>query len=388
MKILKTLFAFLLFGVMSTSLFAQNPYLVKDIYPGAVESRPVGGTGLNGIFYFSSDNGVFGREMWRSDGTDAGTYIVKDIHPNNPTGWGVQMVYNVNNLLYFSGNDGKNGQEPWKSNGTANGTTMIKNIAPSSGSSQPNHWTLSGNIIYFNPCPLNQDWQIWKTDGTSAGTVLIKNINKKGNDAASYFHDVNGTLFFWADNGSTGIELWKSNGTTSGTVMVKEIRPGISSSYPSGFPRPSYYTPVTFDWTKELAVGSIYYFTADDGSNGAELWKSDGTSGGTVMVANINSLAGSYPHWLTQMGNYLYFSANDGTSGYELWSLNLSNGTVSLVSDLNAQSGSYPMQLTVVNDLLYFSADDGVNGRELWRYDAVNPPVAVTIQHISEWQTY
>jgi len=70
-----------------------------------------------------------------------------------------------------------------------------------------------------------------------------------------------------------GDELWKSDGTSGGTVMVKDIYPG--DKYDDGFPE------------NLTNVNGTLYFTAYDGVNGEELWKSNGTDTGTVMVKDI-----------------------------------------------------------------------------------------------------
>ncbi|MCA9098521.1 MAG: hypothetical protein KDA36_09050, partial [Planctomycetaceae bacterium] len=72
-------------------------------------------------------------------------------------------------------------------------------------------------------------------------------------------------LYFVHDDGVNGAELWKSDGTLGNTALIADIRPGAESSR---IEKLTYFD------------GAIY-FTADDGIHGTELWKSDGTVGGT-----------------------------------------------------------------------------------------------------------
>ena len=163
-----------------------------------------------------------------------------------------------------------------------------------------------------------------------------------------YLTAVGNTLFFVANDGSNGIELWKTDGTT--TTRVADINPGAFSS------NPKYLT----------AVGNTLFFVANDGSNGTELWKTDGTT--TTSVADINPGAfSSNPKYLTAVGNTLFFSAKGGSSGTELWKTD--GTTTTLVADIRpGSSSSNPASLTVVGATLYFVAIDS-NGYELWKAD-------------------
>src|SRR5439155_13958521 len=168
-----------------------------------------------------------------------------------------------------------------------------------------------------------------------------------------------------ANDGATGIELWKTDGTANGTSLVKDINPGAGNSFPGagGTPFPSEFAFFNGAW----------FFSADDGT-GPTLWKSDGTQAGTMRV----TAALSSPRELTVLGNALYFSADDGLNGRELWKTDVNGSTVQVkdiapgtvsIGGIQVPRSSSPTGLTVFNNTLYFSADDGMSGIELWKSD-------------------
>src|SRR5712692_5540242 len=123
--------------IAATAYAAGTPQLVKNINPDpAGDSNPYGLTDVAGTLYFQANDGTHGYELWRSDGTKAGTTLVKDINPagdSNPYG-----LTDVAGTLYFEADDGTHGFELWRSDGTRAGTTQVKDINPG-GSSSPNY---------------------------------------------------------------------------------------------------------------------------------------------------------------------------------------------------------------------------------------------------------
>ena len=383
--------------------------LVKNI-AALGSSSPRDLTDVDGTLFFSADDGVHGRELWKSDGTEDGTVMVKDINPL--IGSDPRHLTNVNGTLFFSaGAEAYLGDilihELWKSDGTKDGTVMVRDLN-AGNPGNPQSLTNVNGTLFFSAYDYG-DNELWKSDGTEAGTVMVKDINPQAGFSSfpGFLTNFNGTLYFAANDGANGRELWKSNGTAAGTIMVKDID---IRGYPLGSSSPQRLTP----------IGNFLFFTADDGEHGRELWKCNGTEAGTVMVEDIWGLeSGSEPKGMTRLDLIVAFSADDGLAGRELWGSRLgldaypikdirtlpgnaqlssdpefftalgsnvffaataadgtarelwkSDGTEAgtvIVKNINPLADSSPSNLTIVNGRLYFAADDGANGRELWR---------------------
>ena len=205
-----------------------GPFPVRNINTSGA-STPTDLVTMGGFTYFVADNGANGMELWRSDGTQAGTTLVKDICGGACNSWPYQLTVVPlagGERLFFAADNGVDGYELWKSDGTTAGTVMVKNIS-GTGSAEVDLLTVVGNELFFRVKDEVAGRELWKSDGTAAGTVMVKDIfTGNGNSTPSDLVAMGGTLFFSALDNPLGRELWKSNGTAAGTVAVKDINPG------------------------------------------------------------------------------------------------------------------------------------------------------------------
>jgi ELWxxDGT repeat protein len=359
---------------------AAGTTMVKDINPGNAEdppepdsSDPENLTVVGGTVYFAASDGVTGQELWRTDGTAAGTMLVEDINPGedeepgDPDSSQIDQMAGVNGTLFFQATDDTNGPELWKSDGTEPGTQILNGpdgINPTAGAgSSPYGMTAVGTTLFFGANDGSTGTELWKSESPHTSAVPAANINPAtASSNPVFFTDYNGTLLFRATDGATGIELWKSNGGPlgAGTELVEDIN---QNPTPSADSNPSELT----------VVGSTLYLQANDGSTGAELWKSDGTAPGTDRVADIiTGTTGSTPQLLSDVGGTLFFRAADSTAGLEPWKSNggaLGGGTDRIADVRPGFTGSEPGTFGGFADVAgtaFFDANDGVNGQELW----------------------
>jgi ELWxxDGT repeat protein len=337
--------------------------MVKDIGNSSWGSTPLELIDFNGMLFFRGYDGMHGRELWRSDGTEEGTVMVKDIAPGVKIDSHIRELVKVNDTLFFiaDASDGK-GISLWKSNGTQEGTVMVKDIDSDGGTASkyltapPKYLTAVGNTLYFNASDGGKWWyELYKSDGTEAGTVRVPTGSYEMPNPEN-LTNVNGELYFTLYGGG---ELWKSAGNEISTEMVKYLVFSTDNSTYAGSEFSEKYKPEPEPY---VAVDSYYYFVANDGIHGYELWKSDGTKKGTVMVKDIDP-TGSHegPRYLTEMNGTLYFSANAG--GYGLWR---SDGTEDGTLEIKHVEAS---DLINIDGVLYFSGTCTGDKYGLWRSD-------------------
>ncbi|MCW8966053.1 MAG: hypothetical protein OQK82_05115 [Candidatus Pacearchaeota archaeon] len=295
-------------------------------------------------YYFVGTTVASGTELWKSDGTDAGTVLVKEINTHGHSY--ASKFTEVGADVYFSADDGIHGQELWKRD--VNGETLVKDINPQ-GNSNINYLTDNNGALYFTAYD-GTSYGLWVSDGTAEGTSLVH----AASGIANLTSMSDGTLYFTLSN-----QLWK---TTDG-VTASQVNTINAFSNPS----------------RLTAVGSQLYFMAYQAATGYELWSSDGTDAGTDILIDIiagssSGLNASYAR-LFSMNSKLYFTANDGT-GDQFWeSDGTGAGTVKWLDAVLAPLGVYissPMVQT--SSSIYFNF---TNGR-LWKFDGTTASEVTT----------
>ncbi len=339
-----------------------NTTMLTTLFTNTGYERGLSMTAFNENLYFSIKTSATGHEIWRSDGTVAGTEILADINPGSGNAInsrsGVYFIH-YNDLLYFKADDGARGEELWQTDGTTEGTKIVKDINPITGGSGISSLPDLNNNQYFRGYNSVNGWELWRTDGTTAGTILVADIGTNNdNSNPSDTFEFNGEFYFSATDGTYGKELWKTDGTEANTVRVKDIHPGAGSSEPKEF----------------VGLKGDLYFSARDGANSYGIWRTNGTEAGTVKVVDVHSTSGEYyPRQLTANNGGLYFTGQSQATptNVELFFYDPETQQTQSLAELSNDFGEYSRysKFAVANGRMLFPLFSDTKGWELWSTD-------------------
>jgi ELWxxDGT repeat protein len=251
-------------------LVAGTLGIAMDIWKGDGSSEPYGTTRVNGSeVVFTAEDGVHGRELWiiSVQGEVAMAVDIFSDGVQNPSSYPAQLTP-LGKRLFFVADDVSQGRELWVWDGET--ATCVKDIFPGQAGSYPDHLTVVGEKLYFSAESPEFGRRLWVTDGTAAGTGRGQGDPVIPSSAPKHLFVFGDTLLLSAYTDRYGEELF---GVLPNRRLeqIKNINPDEASSYPQGF----------------VIWGAHVYFQADDGTNGAELWRTDGTEGGTVRVRDL-----------------------------------------------------------------------------------------------------
>jgi ELWxxDGT repeat protein len=287
------------------------------------------------LYYFD------GGWILRSDGTVAGTVKVAD-YPDDLDG--VEAAFAAPHGIFLKGSSGSHGTEFWFTDGTTAGTRITNLDLGGTVGLQP-EWAWTGSSLYFDL------FDLWRTDGTPAGTHRVSLPGLGPLERPLTQRAVGDALYLFTAGDSTELPL----------ILWRVI--GDAAEKLASFPR---------RWNNSappmIAFRGKLYFGIDDGVLGNELWVSDGTSAGTRLAVEIEPGPGSsWPSAFAVAGDSLFFAAGDELHGRELWQSDGTAAGTRLVQDIDPMAPSAsPGQLTESGGALFFSADDGIHGREVW----------------------
>jgi len=310
---------------------------VKDINPGAGSSYPNGFTAMNGLLYFSADDGSTGFELWVTDGTEAGTTRVTDRNPGSGyfspgslTVLGSQLIFEA----YTPGG----GNQIWASDGTDIGTVAL-------GGNSPQNLAAIGSYVYYRD--YNGGNELWRTDGTPAGTIYLAAVHPRPAVA------VGNIAYFQSYQSATGNELWRSDGTPVGTYIVKDIVPGFVHSSPEGL----------------LDLDGTLIFSASSADGQREIWTSNGTAGSTHATVDLTPPPSASPNLsqFTASGGRLAFVKDDYPGPSQIW---LSDGTAGGTAKINTGNIVAGTIVDWNGRLLLRGYDEDTNESGLWMREA------------------
>jgi ELWxxDGT repeat protein len=347
-----------IYTLRGNGLFKTNGTGVTNVLANFGFTRVSRVTKVNETWFFVANvDSANMEELWKSDGTEAGTVVVKKLRPNSYfSAYTTNLIASPSGTeLFFTANDGS-GFALWKSDGTTVGTTIVKYFANTPQSRFRNFVTLNGET-YFSAYNSSNSECLWKTNGTATGTVIIAAGLVFG-IAAEQIIAYNNKLYFNAqrEGSSTyGAELWVSDGTNQGTNLLLDINPGENFSNPNGL----------------QIVNNLLIFLANTDLNGIELWVTNGNANDTFMLKDV--FPGTNSGFLNGSSikelNKLFFTGYDGNQRM-LWE---TNGTVSGTIPLyDISESDLPMVTNAgyINNKLLFLKETIASGKELWSYNA------------------
>ncbi|MEA2488712.1 MAG: hypothetical protein QOH21_504 [Acidobacteriota bacterium] len=367
-------------GIWSTdgTAFGTKPILPEATGTPAIPLEAIGNT-----LYVKRG----GAQLWRVDGTTGAAAPLKDFNPGGSSA-SILATTVLEGRLYLDVSTG-DGRQTWTTDGTPAGTVQLTNFGASNhalaslaGQTYAVHagdaavYALGNRleetrsiVTVGNPSQtvalftfrgalyLFAGSDLWRLSGAAGEATLVKHFadgTLAGN--LNFAHPIASAggrlLFHWRQDSAHMNQLWATDGTSEGTVMLREFATGSDDSF-----------------TDLVSLGAQVVFGVNDGIHGVEPWVSDGTEEGTLLLRDIHGASGSAPQGLIAAGGKAYFSANDPEHGRELWQTDGTPAGTQLVADLAPGSASSsPGWMTRFGSVLYFSAETPATGAELWGY--------------------
>ncbi len=337
-----------------------TPRLLHDIqsvpFNGPLRSAVRTTVAFEGAFFYPADDGIHGRELWRSDGTPAGTHMVRDICPGVCSGLPERLTV-AGGQIFFTAQDGETGVELWRSDGTKSGTARVADIVPGPDSSWPLSFTALGHLVLFAAATADPGYELWRSDGSASGTFRLAGMppSWEGGDPSQTVV-VGEVAVFTARTAAYGSSttLFRTDGTVEGTRELVDFAPSRVSG--------------AFDNRRESewpVVGNTAYFSVDS-RPGGRVWRTDGTVSGTFPVGP--AFSSRVPRELQASQDLVGFLAPSTPTGNDrsVW---VSDGSVAGSLEISSTLCDFPLRLNGTEVGLFFKCYNTASGGEVWFTD-------------------
>ncbi len=361
---------------------AAGTYILKDAWAGVASSillfpLPYW-VSSNGYFYFAANDGIHGNEFWRTDGTSAGTILLKDIHPGSASA--IPSFFKPwagNNGVYFAADDGVNGYQTWFTDGTTANTILLLNHGPGSSALPEFSPLFLGNTAYFTV----NSRALFKTDGTVANTSSVALLPTFGNTLTPLLmrpglQEYNGDIYYLLYN---NISLPGPQNPYEDTICFYRISPSLSSRTllnKVGYDPWPYSQPISSAFPYKIGPRFMYIL---DGGNYAHLFVYNVAQNTlhTFLSSHNNILYTGLPDNIQLFGNKFYLPAYGNSIGFEPSYYDLATDTLLRVkpgSNIRIfcsynPTGYIKPEILQLNGKNYFLGYSSATGTELYETD-------------------
>jgi ELWxxDGT repeat protein len=335
--------------------------------------------------FFTATSTASGDELYISDGTEAGTKMVKDINPGNADASPRYLVA-LSGKLYFQADDGSHGVELWESDGTEAGTKMVADIYPGAESSAPDMLTILGGKVLFRATTVassadEKKWMHIYDPATQTASLVSEIQARVEGDAVIPRIQVDkkhNIAYFIGEPVGENQEVYKTDGTPAGTGKIKDVTPEALGS--SNIQWLYVHNDSVLVWRqktprKYAGADSVNYVQ----HLSEQIWITDGTAANTRLLSHFDKVVATdgngtntqFAFPISWKGK-LYFRADNGVNGVEFCVSDLTTEGTYQVQDLNpGTDASWPEDYAVYKGYLCFNgnAGNGNEGAELRYFD-------------------
>jgi ELWxxDGT repeat protein len=345
-------------GTLHLKTFFESDH---DFFPRITEYFVPDGLGAV-VFAAVKDSNVV--DLWRSDGTRAGTRPLTRFPTAslgnyfNPTLRQDQVAV-AGDRIFFVADDGISGPRLWSSRGWLTSTAPVSGCPGLCPAVLPDSSLVPlGARVLFAGRDLAHGAEPWASDGSGAGTRLLADLCPGTCDSSpQLLTPLAGAVWMRATAAATGVpRLVRTDGTTAGTAVLAPLAgSGLGPSLDLA------------------ALGSRVIFPGSDPVAGVQPWATDGTPAGTRALGGLPAPRGSAdPRDLAVLGDRIVFTASHGDAQptRSVWVAEPSGASP---LPLPAAGPAGASQVTAAGGLAYFTLDEGEDGGDdLWRTDGTS----------------